>query len=46
MRNSGISGLGNTCENILEGLIGVETMMEREKERHEVGNIWEYFSNL
>ena len=27
MRNSGISGLGNTCEIILEVLKGVMTMM-------------------
>jgi hypothetical protein len=31
MRNSGISGLGNTCEIMLEGLIGVMTMMGRGK---------------
>jgi hypothetical protein len=36
------SVLGNTCEIILEGLIGVMTMMERRKERSEVGNICNY----
>ena len=43
---NGIGFLGNTCEIILEGLIGVMTMMGREKEGQEEGNMWEEDSNL
>jgi len=36
---NGIGFSGNTCEIILEGLIGAMTMMERQKEGCEEGNV-------
>lgn len=35
--------LGNTCKIILEGLIGMITMMERRKEGHHVESMWDGF---